>query len=169
MSTISYISFKKISWENVIKDPSIFLKWSCYINVVSIITTFSLDYVLIPLGEHWCWSLVGLKDRTYRFPTDEPESPNSFPVMAWIALLSSCLLSINKTNQFLISIADVWKNNTWLYHSHGCFTEQNFPTFHLLTDDSPPAPPFYLSINFFASHEWFSVKFNFLWCFARDV
>ena len=127
--------------------------------MLSIITTFSLDYVLIPLGEHWCWSLVGLKDHTYRFLTDEPESPNSFPVMAWIALLSSCLLSVNKTNQFLISIADdigywiallsscllsvnktnqflisiadVWKNKKWLYHSHGCYTEQNFPTFSL--------------------------------------
>lgn len=110
--------------------------------MLSIITTFSLDYVLIPLGEHWCWSLFGLKARTYSLSTDEPKSPNSFPVMAWIALFSSCLLSINKTNQFLISIADVWKNKTWLYHSHVCYTEQNFPTFHLLTDDisSPPAP-----------------------------
>ena len=131
--------------------------------MLSIITTFSLDYVLIPLGENWCWSLVGLKDRTYRFPTDEPESPNSFPVMAWIALLSSCLLSINKTNQFLISIADVWKNNMWLYHSHGCFTEQNFPTFHLLTGDSPPP---LLPFHQLLCKPWviFSFQFSLIFC-----
>ena len=128
--------------------------------MLSIITTFSLDYVLIPLGEHWCWSLVGLKDRTYRFPTDEPESPNSFPVMAWIALLSSCLLSINKTNQFLISIADLWKNKTWLYYSHVATQNKIFRLFTCLQTIFLPPPPFYVSINFFASHECFSVQFN---------
>ena len=80
--------------------------------------------------------------------------------MAWISLLSSCLLSVNKTNQFLISVADVWKNKKWLYHSHGCYTEQNFPTFSLACRRFF-FPPFLRSINFFPNHECFSVQFNF--------
>ena len=83
--------------------------------------------------------------------------------MAWIALLSSCLLTIHKTNQFFISIAGLWKNKTWLYYSHGCYTAK-FSNFSLVCRRffSPPPPtPFYVSIYFFASHECFSVQFNF--------
>ena len=49
-----YISFKN-SWENLIKDQSIL---PLVINLV-ILITFTLDDLLMLLGENWCWSLLG--------------------------------------------------------------------------------------------------------------
>ena len=46
-----------MSWENLIKDQSIFP----FVIILLILMTFSLDCVLIILGENWCWSLLGLK------------------------------------------------------------------------------------------------------------
>ena len=51
-----YISLK-ISWENLLKDQSIFPMAS----ISWILTNISFDYVLILLGESWCWSVLGLK------------------------------------------------------------------------------------------------------------
>ena len=45
----------KTSWENLLKDQSIFLK----VTILVILITFSLHYVLIVWGENWCWSLLG--------------------------------------------------------------------------------------------------------------
>ena len=45
----------------MIKDQSIF----SLVIILLILITISLDYVLILLGENWCWSLVGLKGLNY--------------------------------------------------------------------------------------------------------
>ena len=45
----------KTSWENLLKDQSIFLK----VTILVILITFSLHNVLIVWGENWCWSLLG--------------------------------------------------------------------------------------------------------------
>ena len=45
----------KTSWENLLKDQSIFLK----VTILVILITFSLHYVSIVWGENWCWSLLG--------------------------------------------------------------------------------------------------------------
>ena len=47
----------RISWENLLKDQSIF----SLVIILLILITFSLDIVWISLGENWCWSLLGLK------------------------------------------------------------------------------------------------------------
>ena len=52
-----YISLK-ISWENLLKDQSIFLM----VSISWILKTISFDYVWILVGENWCWSLLGLKE-----------------------------------------------------------------------------------------------------------
>ena len=49
----SYISFKN-SWENLVYDQSIL---PLVINLV-ILITFTLDDLLMLLGENWCWSLL---------------------------------------------------------------------------------------------------------------
>ena len=51
-----YISIR-ISWENLIKDQSIFPQ----VIILWILTTYFLDCVLILLQENWCWSLLWLK------------------------------------------------------------------------------------------------------------
>ena len=51
-----YISIT-IRWENLVKDQSIFPQ----VIILWILTTFSVDCVLILLGENWCWSLLGFK------------------------------------------------------------------------------------------------------------
>ena len=56
-----YISFKN-SWENLIKDQSLLL---LVINLV-ILITFTLDDLLMLLGENWCWSLLGPKELSPR-------------------------------------------------------------------------------------------------------
>ena len=43
-----------MSWENLIKDQSIFS--------VVVILLIPFDCLLIFLGENWCWSLSGLLD-----------------------------------------------------------------------------------------------------------
>ena len=50
----------RISWENLIKDQSI----SFVFIILLILLTFSIDDVLIWLGENWCWSLLGLQGLT---------------------------------------------------------------------------------------------------------
>ena len=50
------ISFKN-SWENLVHNQSIF---PLVINLV-ILINFTLDDLLMLLGEHWCWSLLGPK------------------------------------------------------------------------------------------------------------
>ena len=50
------ISFKN-SWENLGQDQSIF---PLVVNLV-ILITFTLDDLLMLLGENWCWSLLGPK------------------------------------------------------------------------------------------------------------
>ena len=47
----------EMSWENLIKDQSIFSK----VIILLILITSSHDSVWILLGENWCWSLLGLK------------------------------------------------------------------------------------------------------------
>ena len=47
----------RISWENLIKDQSIF---SLVIILLTLITIF-LGNIWILLGENWCWSLLGLR------------------------------------------------------------------------------------------------------------
>ena len=47
----------RISWENLLKDQSIF----SLVIILLILITFSLANVWISLGESWCWSLLGLK------------------------------------------------------------------------------------------------------------
>ena len=46
-----------MSWENLIKDQSIFSS----VIILLILITLPLDCLLISSGESWCWSLVGLK------------------------------------------------------------------------------------------------------------
>ena len=61
----SYISFKN-SWENLVYDQSIL---PLVINLV-ILITFTLDDLLMLLGENWCWSLLGPKGRSTALNVD---------------------------------------------------------------------------------------------------
>ena len=47
----------RISWENLIKDQSIF---PLLVIIWFILVTIPLQYVLILSGESWCWSLLNL-------------------------------------------------------------------------------------------------------------
>ena len=61
-SRLSFIHFcKKLSWENLFKDQSIFL---LLINFL-ILTTFSLDNILKLLWENWFWSLFIEQQQTW--------------------------------------------------------------------------------------------------------
>ena len=53
LHTFSYC----ISWENLLKDINIFP----LVLILLILVTFSVDYVLILLGENRCWSLLARK------------------------------------------------------------------------------------------------------------
>ena len=44
------------SWENLLKDQNILPE----VIILFIVINFSFNYVLILLGENWCWSLLGL-------------------------------------------------------------------------------------------------------------
>ena len=44
------------SWENLLKDQNILPEAI----IIFIVINFSFNYVLILLGENWCWSLLGL-------------------------------------------------------------------------------------------------------------
>ena len=44
------------SWENLLKDQNILPEMI----ILFIVINFSFNYVLILLGENWCWSLLGL-------------------------------------------------------------------------------------------------------------
>ena len=44
------------SWENLPKDQNILHE----VIILFILINFSFNYVLIELGENWCWSLLGL-------------------------------------------------------------------------------------------------------------
>ena len=45
----------RMCWENLIKDQGIF----SLVIILLILITFSLGYVLVLLGENWCWSQLG--------------------------------------------------------------------------------------------------------------
>ena len=47
----------RIIWKNLIEERSLFPLLIIFL----VLITFSLDYILISLGENWCWSLLGLK------------------------------------------------------------------------------------------------------------
>ena len=62
----------EISWENLLKDQSIF---SLMITLL-ILVTFSRDCVLILFGENWCWSVLRLKGLwTLTFSLNWPARP----------------------------------------------------------------------------------------------
>ena len=62
----------EISWENLLKDQSIF---SSMITLI-ILVTFSRDCVLILFGENWCWSVLRLKGLwTLTFSLNWPARP----------------------------------------------------------------------------------------------
>ena len=54
----------RISWENLFKDQSIF----SWVIILFLLINFSFNYVLIWLGEHWYWSLLGLLKRVSLHP-----------------------------------------------------------------------------------------------------
>ena len=48
---------KRISWESLLTDQSIF----SFVIILLTLITISLGNIWILLGENWCWSLLGLK------------------------------------------------------------------------------------------------------------
>ena len=56
LQTDLHIFPSRISWENLIKDQSIF----SLMIILLILITLSLDNVWICFGENWCWSPLGL-------------------------------------------------------------------------------------------------------------
>ena len=56
LQTDLHIFPSRISWENLIKDQSIF----SLMIILLILITLSLDNVWICNGENWCWSPLGL-------------------------------------------------------------------------------------------------------------
>ena len=77
-----HISFKN-SWENLVKDQSIL---PLVINLI-ILITFTLDDLLMLLGENWCWSLLGPK-RLTSLLVHEPCPHLLLPTEIFVSVLS---------------------------------------------------------------------------------